>query len=56
MKLLKSCLDYVESIFRGTKQLKLAEGRTIATILRREYPKLFVPTSGTVQYLVNICR
>ena len=40
-------LEYVDDILRGTRELKLAEGRTIATILRKEYPKLFAPTSGT---------
>ena len=43
-----SFLEYVESVFRGTKQLKLAEARMIAQILRREYPKLFVLTDGNL--------
>jgi hypothetical protein len=32
---------YIHGVLRGTRNLLLAEGRIIATILRREYPKLF---------------
>jgi hypothetical protein len=31
--------------------LKLSEARSIATILRKEYPKLFELTSGTVTFI-----
>jgi hypothetical protein len=34
-------LGYIAVVFRGTRQLLLEEGRTIAKILRREYSKLF---------------
>jgi hypothetical protein len=37
-------LEYVDSVFRGTRQLRLSEGRTISAILRKEYPKLFIPS------------
>lgn len=39
-------LEYVAGVFRGHRQLKLAEGRSIATILRKEYTKIFTPTAG----------
>jgi hypothetical protein len=34
-------LGYVFGVLRGTRELLIAEGRSIATVLRREYPKLF---------------
>jgi hypothetical protein len=40
--------EYVGSVYRGTQHLKLSEARSIATILRKEYPKLFVLTSGNI--------
>jgi hypothetical protein len=40
-------IEYVDGVFHGTRPLKLAESRTIAIILRREYPKLFIATSGS---------
>ncbi len=42
----------MDGILRGTRELKLAEGRSIALILRKEYPKMFAPTSGTLKYYI----
>jgi hypothetical protein len=36
-----SCLAYVNESLRGTRDPVLSEGRSIATILRREYPKMY---------------
>jgi hypothetical protein len=57
MPMWKNCyfLGYIAGVFRGTRQLTLAEGRTIATILRSEYPKLFTdrekkPVGNKIKY------
>jgi hypothetical protein len=39
-------LDFLMDTLRGMRMLSMAEGRSLATILRKGYPKLFAASLG----------